>query len=133
MPKTGAKCIFLVLVAAFLLLAAGCEPSAGKGLQAGKGQAELTGNPVVDAGNAAVAGDFRFKAVRDEFGTVVIPAVSRSRVEGFGYDYRNTLIYTVQKGSSAGEKLNQLDKVYYYAASYNTTLLNYMKDHPIKM
>lgn len=133
----------IALVVCVLALLAGCEPQpAGKGggqaSRSSGGAAEqgltvdLTGNPVTDAGNALAAGDFRFKAVRDEHGATVVPGGSKLKAQEVGYDYGFTTISAADKGLAAAQRLSMLDKVYYYAASYNTTVLNYMKDHPRK-
>ena len=121
-----------------LVLVAGCgqvttNPATGKkaaGVTEQTLPAALTGNPVTDAGNALMAGDFRFKAIQDEHGAGVVPGGSKLKAQEYGYDYQYTMIFSADKGITPSQRISLVDKVYFYAASYNTTVLNYMKDHP---
>lgn len=134
--RNGQRCAVLAgCLAMSVLFWAGCEEAPAR-KTAQKPAAEqalppqLSGNPVSDATEALRLGDYRFRSVRDEHGSAVVPGASKLKAQEYGYDYNYTLIYSAERGVVATQKSSVLDKMYYYAASYNTVVLNYMKDHP---
>ena len=131
---------FLLLPA--ILWTAGCDTDAAAASGGGKSAKQpegkkskdggITGNPVTDAANALRNHDYRFRAIKDEQGKMVIPGIRQSQVQDFGYSVQHTMLQGPSGGLTNSQRVSMAEKVFYYAASYNTTVFNYMRDHPLK-